>query len=127
MLVFKLDGSTILPEPVKWDRSIPEQPVMTASAEELARGEFLYNEICSICHGLYVASSAMIPDLRLMNEATHVTFNQIVLEGTRSAGGMASFADLLTEADAEKVHAYIVHQANEDRAKALAAEASSGS
>ena len=36
---------------------------------------------------------------------------------------MASFADLLDESDVEKVRAYVIHRANEDRAAAAAAAA----
>ena len=69
-----------------------------------------------------------MPDLRLMAPETHTSFNEIVLEGTRAPLGMASFADVLTEADAERVHQYIISVAIEDRleAEAEAAESTSG-
>ncbi len=118
MLVFKLDGNTALPEPSLLDRSIPEQPVLTASAEDITRGEIIYNETCAVCHGLFVNSSATIPDLRLMSEGSHAAFKEIVLGGIKSSGGMASFADLLAEPDVDRVHAYIVSVANADRAAA---------
>ncbi|MBV1905869.1 MAG: PQQ-dependent dehydrogenase, methanol/ethanol family [Pseudomonadales bacterium] len=119
LLVFKIDGKNTLPEPTVWDRSIPEQPAIPSSSEDIARGEQMYNEICAVCHGLFVKSSATIPDLRLMNKAMHAIFNEIVLEGVKSAGGMASFADLLSPPDVEKIHAYIINQANIDRQAAL--------
>lgn len=126
LLVFKLDGDTLLPEPNILDRSIPEQPVLTASAEDIGRGEFIYNETCAVCHGLFVKSSATIPDLRLMSEGSHAAFSQIVLGGIKASGGMASFADLLAEPDVERIHAYIVSVANADKAAAQAAESSGG-
>jgi len=115
MLVFKLDGKVELPVPDVRDRTIPEQPEIIASAEDVQRGKELYNEICAVCHGAYVASSAVIPDLRMMNSAKHAIFNDIVLGGVLSGNGMASFADLINETDAHRIHAFIVHTANEDR------------
>ena len=49
-----------------------------------------------------------------MTPETHGQFKDIVLGGIRLANGMASFADVLTEADADAVHAYIISRANED-------------
>lgn len=49
-----------------------------------------------------------------MTPETHAAFNEIVLEGTLEEQGMASFADLLTTADADAVHAYLIARANED-------------
>ena len=127
LVAFKLDGTAELTAPAVLDHHIPEQPVVTASAEELQRGEHLYHEACGMCHGIKVKSSGAIPDLRVLSAESHQTFNQIVLDGIRASTGMAGFSDLLSEADAESVHAYIVARANEDRAEALAqAEALEG-
>jgi len=123
MLVFKLDGKVELPVPDVLDRTIPEQPEIVANVEDVQRGKELYNEICAVCHGVFVASSATIPDLRMMNTAKHSIFNEIVLGGALAANGMASFADLINEADAHRIHAYIVDTANSDRELALSAEA----
>jgi quinohemoprotein ethanol dehydrogenase len=56
----------------------------------------------------------MIPDLRVMSSQTHAQFKQIVLHGARADRGMAPFADVLSEQDADAIQAYIV-----DRARAL--------
>jgi quinohemoprotein ethanol dehydrogenase len=128
LLAFKLDGSAALERPTVLDRTIPEQQPVTASVEDLRRGNQLYHQTCGLCHGLAVASLGVMPDLRLMVPETHASFNEIVLEGTRAPLGMASFADVLTEADAERVHQYIISVAIEDRleAEAEAAESTSG-
>ena len=122
LLAFKLDGNVELPAPTLLDRHIPEQPAITASATDVERGESLYHETCAACHGMEAKSGGAMPDLRLMATATHQAFNAIVLDGARANLGMASFSDLLSEADAAQVYAYIVTRANEDRAEALAAE-----
>ena len=49
-----------------------------------------------------------------------ISFNDIVLKGTRADGGMASFADVLTPAQAEAIHAYLIARGNEDYADAAA-------
>jgi len=106
------------------DRSIPDQPNIQASAEDIDRGERLYHETCAVCHGLSAKSSGIIPDLRLMSAARHQIFKEIVMDGILAANGMASFADLVDEGDVGRIEAYVVHRANED--KKAAAEAASG-
>ena len=129
MLVFALDATGEITAPALLDRSIPEQPAITASAEEVQRGNELFHVNCAPCHGLNAASVGVMPDLRLMSTASHDSFNAIVLDGVRAGLGMAGFADALTPEDAAMVHAYIVDRANLDRATAIeeaAAEAAGG-
>ena len=45
-----------------------------------------------------------------MSEITHSLFDKIVLEGVFSDGGMASFADTLSEADVEAIHTYVIFE-----------------
>ena len=100
----------------------PQKPLLLP-AEQLKRGEILYHEICSGCHGGKAQSAGVMPDLRLMNAATHQIFGQIVLDGVYLPRGMASFADVLNEDDTNLIHAYIVSRAREDRTEALAGDA----
>ncbi len=46
-----------------------------------------------------------------MQPQAHAEFNDIVLKGIRSAKGMQSFADVVSAADAEAIHAYLVARA----------------
>ena len=121
LLVFKLDGTAELPQPTALNRSIPVQPASDASAEDIARGENVYHSNCAVCHGLMTRSSGVVPDLRMTNELRNGLYKEIVLDGILAGTGMASFADLLDENDVEKVQAYVIHRANEDRAAAAAA------
>ena len=41
----------------------------------------------------------------------HQSWNEIVLGGILSGGGMAGFADVLSERDAADIHAYVVARA----------------
>jgi mono/diheme cytochrome c family protein len=114
-MVFALGGETELAEPPKRDRSIPEQPPLTASAEELARGDELYHQFCFGCHG-YEVRGARNADLRMMAPAIHDAFQGIVREGLLRELGMNGFADALSEVDVELVRQYIISRANLDRA-----------
>ncbi len=49
-----------------------------------------------------------------MSPETHEQFLAIVLHGARAAQGMASFADVLSEDQAEAIHQYLIARANED-------------
>jgi quinohemoprotein ethanol dehydrogenase len=119
LLVFKLGGTETLPIPNPVDKTIPEQQLADVSDEEIALGERTYNNYCAVCHGLVVRSGGAIADLRLMSQGTHEIFDQIVLEGVFAPKGMASFSDVLSEDDAERIHDYIRARANQDREYAL--------
>ena len=119
LLVFKVGGEVQLPIPNPVDKSIPQQQLADVSEAEIGLGEKSYNTYCAVCHGLVVRSGGAIADLRRMNEGTHEIFNQIVLEGVFAGKGMASFSDVLTEEDAERIHHYVRARAHEDREHSL--------
>ena len=117
LVVYKLGGTGVIPEPPKKDWTIPEQPPLTASAEDLDRGDVLYHNICTFCHGRGVDSNGgALPDLRLMSAETHAAFQAIVRGGLLADNGMASFADLLSAEDADRIHQYIISRATTARA-----------
>ena len=118
LLVFKLGGNLALEEPRILDRSIPEQPAMIASAEQLLRGEQQYNLVCGGCHGANARSAGILPDLRMMGDGKHQIFAEIVRGGVLAAGGMASFADVVSAQDTENIRQYIISRANIDREEA---------
>ena len=124
LVVFKLGATGSLPAPVERNRTIPEQVVVTASADDLDRGDVLYHDICRFCHGAAVRNGGGIPDLRLMSAESHEQFLAIVLGGSKKENGMASFADLLSSEDAERIHQYIISRATMDREEAIAQQES---
>ena len=126
LLAFKLDSNEFLAEPTIRDRTIPDQPPLTASAPELIRGEQLYNVSCGPCHGGNARSGGVIPDLRMMSSATHTLFEDIVIGGIYKEKGMASFADVLNERDTELVRQFLISRALIDKAEAEALEAAGG-
>lgn len=115
MLVFKLGGGP-LPALEAQESTIPEQPVIEATADELTNGGVQFAKYCMVCHGAYAISSGVAPDLRHMSAETHDIFNDIVRDGLYKENGMVGFGDWLTDQDAHDIHAYIVTRANLGRA-----------
>ena len=112
LLVFKLGGTVQLPEIEGAGPELVRPADTTASAEIIARGEQVYAQQCSSCHGEQARGG--VKDLRRMTPGTHGEFLDIVLGGKRREKGMASFADLISKADAEAIHAYLIRRSNED-------------
>jgi mono/diheme cytochrome c family protein len=55
-----------------------------------------------------------MPDLRFSSREVHERWSDVVLGGTRAAQGMASFADQLTQDDAQAIHAYVIERARHE-------------
>ncbi|MDP6980283.1 MAG: PQQ-dependent dehydrogenase, methanol/ethanol family [Myxococcota bacterium] len=112
VLTFKLGATGELPE-VDWKPVVAfNPPAQTASAEQIAEGHNLYQEICLGCHGLNAVSGLLIPDLRgsaLLHDQRG--WDNVVLGGGLRARGMASFADELDGAQAAAIRAYVIEQA----------------
>lgn len=119
LLAFKIGGQKELPKLALRDQSIPEWPALTASPETIRTGEVSFTKHCSFCHGMLVVSSGVLPDLRRMTETTREHFQDIVRGGVRKDNGMASFADLISEEEADAILAYIQKRAIEDRARQM--------
>ncbi|MBN1240859.1 MAG: c-type cytochrome, partial [Gammaproteobacteria bacterium] len=108
IVAFRLDGGeTPLPEPADAIGPIPRPPVeRTASAETVREGQQLFARSCAICHAN--TDYGMTPDLRRMSEATHAGFKGIVLYGARRYQGMPQWDDVLTDEQADAIHAYLI-------------------
>ena len=126
LLAFKLDGKEMLAAPTVLDKTIPQQPELIASEEELIRGEQLYNVSCGFCHGANAKSGGVLPDLRMMSAETHQIFKNIVIDGIYAGKGMAGFGDILNEKDTEMIRQYVISRALIDKAEAEAMSAGGG-
>ena len=111
LLVFKLGGVKQLP-PLAAKKPVAPPPFLRASEAQVERGAQLFADTCALCHGANARGG--MADLRWMAPETRADFNKIVLEGLYVDKGMASFGDILNEADAAAIYGYLVARANED-------------
>ena len=111
LLVFRLGGTAQLP-PLEATAAVPPPPPLRAPEAQIQAGAQLYAETCAVCHGTRAIGG--VKDLRHMTAETHGKFNDIVLRGLYLDKGMASFADLLDQEQADAIHAYLIARANED-------------
>jgi quinohemoprotein ethanol dehydrogenase len=93
----------------------PGPPAVPQVSEDvIENGNAVYHRICAGCHGIQAVSNGVIKDLRHLTAETHAAFDDIVLGGKLEPLGMASFADVLSQTDADAIHAYVIARANED-------------
>ena len=107
IIAFKLGGGAVPTPPPRIEEPIPEPPPPTASAASISAGEIKFIEECSRCH---VLGPSTTPDLRKLSADLHAAFKDIVLHGALAPNGMERFDDLLSEQDADDVHAYLIDQ-----------------
>src|SRR5690606_11907612 len=114
VLVYKIGGQAVLPEPVSWTPPTLNPPANFGDAALVAAGEEHYSANCSSCHGNSGRVSSLFPDLRYAAALNSPElFKAIVLDGILRNNGMVSFREQLSEADAEAIRAYVVALANE--------------
>jgi quinohemoprotein ethanol dehydrogenase len=110
ILAFRLDGGpTPVPPDLPPPGPLPEPPAQTGTAADIVAGARLFGANCASCH--MNAPRAPVPDLRRSSAATHAAFKDIVLRGALQPRGMPSWDGLLSEAEADQIHAYIISQA----------------
>jgi quinohemoprotein ethanol dehydrogenase len=109
ILAFRLGGPDV-PKPATVSAApIPQPPRQMGSAAEIRRGAKLFASQCSRCHAN--VARGLVPDLRRMAAGTHSAFDEIVLRGALQGNGMGRFDDVLSEADAHAIHAYLIDEA----------------
>jgi alcohol dehydrogenase (cytochrome c)/quinohemoprotein ethanol dehydrogenase len=114
LLVYKLGGTAVLPEPVSFTPPELNPPADFGDATLLALGETHYNAHCASCHGNSGRVSSLFPDLKYAAALNAPElFKAIVIDGALQNNGMVSFSESLTADDAEAVRAYVVKLANE--------------
>jgi quinohemoprotein ethanol dehydrogenase len=109
LLVFRLGGGKVPIPPLLPPLDVaPEAPPQAAgvTAATIARGQGLFFNNCAICHANLHRS--ITPDLRRMQPGTHELFREIVLGGALVPGGMPRWDDILSPADADAIHAYLI-------------------
>jgi quinohemoprotein ethanol dehydrogenase len=112
LMVFKLGAKGISLPPLPPPSSLPRPPPLRASEEQIRTGQKIFGETCSRCHGENARGG--LKDLRFMPAESRAKFKEVVLGGLLKDKGMIGFADILTEADADAVNAYLISRGNED-------------
>jgi PQQ-dependent dehydrogenase (methanol/ethanol family) len=112
VLSFKIGGSVELPDmpAISGTGPVPDD---FGSEEQIALGKIRYNRSCGACHGGDAFGNGLLPDLRhsaIANDPD--AWRSVVIDGAFVDKGMVSFADVLTEADAEAIRAFVARQAN---------------
>jgi quinohemoprotein ethanol dehydrogenase len=107
VIALRLDGGAVPLPPELPIGPFPQPPPREGSAAQIGKGEVLYNRFCGRCHML---DRGILPDLRRLTPARHEMFYDIVLNGVLAGAGMGRWDDVLSRADAEAIHAYIVSQ-----------------
>ncbi|XOV89115.1 MAG: PQQ-dependent dehydrogenase, methanol/ethanol family [Pseudomonadota bacterium] len=110
LLVYQLNASQTLPA-ARTRPPLPIPPARQGTEASIALGNALFNEHCVRCHG--VTLNSVVADLAYLGEGSHAAFQQIVRGGILSAIGMVSFADVLSEAETEAIHDYVIAVAND--------------
>lgn len=102
IVAFKLGGA-VVPRSSKNAVGRTKPPVpFSGTAEQVRLGGKLFERHCSTCH-----LGGRAPDLTKMEERAHHEFIDIVLHGLRVDKGMGNFRDLLSDHDAQAIHAYL--------------------
>ena len=81
--------------------------MQTGTPEQIHNGEVKFVQECSRCH---VFGPSVTPDLRRLDPSLHTIFKNIVLKGAVAPTGMERFDDILSEADVEAIHAYLIDE-----------------
>jgi len=112
ILAFKLNGiGTPLPLPyVKI--TTPEPPDTPVDLVLVEKGINIFDKYCIACHGVGHKFDfySQYPDLAKLPLGIHAAFKDIVLKGALSRNGMASFADVLSEKDAEALQQFLLSE-----------------
>jgi quinohemoprotein ethanol dehydrogenase len=107
IIAFKLGGGAVPTPPPRIEPAFPKPPEQKATQVQIDAGEVTFIEQCTRCHQLGPSST---PDLRKLNDGLHVSFKDILMRGALAPAGMERFNDILSDKDADNVHAYLIEQ-----------------
>jgi quinohemoprotein ethanol dehydrogenase len=108
MLVFKLNGSDVLPPAQPEALRRPTFSADTWTAATVAKGKTLFYQNCVVCHGDAAVGGRSVPDLRYSAAlASADAWRTIVIDGALTARGMVSFRPRINAVDAEAIRSYV--------------------
>ncbi|MAY19527.1 MAG: PQQ-dependent dehydrogenase, methanol/ethanol family [Erythrobacteraceae bacterium] len=117
LLVFKLGATGELPELKATPELVLDPPAPAGTPEQIALGEKLYSNSCSVCHGSSAVAGALNPDLRHSSTIGKPDiWQQVVHDGILSMNGMVAWKDQFSPEEIEAIRLYVLKRANEDKA-----------
>ena len=90
---------------------------LTATQEQIDKGQRLFGRYCSHCHG-----DGVIPNLSYSRPEIFESFPQIVGDGIFLGNGMPKFNDRLSEQDIDNIKNFIISNAKQQRTKLIGEE-----
>ncbi len=110
LMAFALDSDLPMPLVKVEPRTLPTQPELKASAEELETGQQIFSWECKGCHGKNAVArfGGSVPDLRYATADTHSAWHGIVIGGALQVNGMPRFE--LSIEESEAVRNYVLSQ-----------------
>ncbi len=117
LLVFKLGANgTLAAIPASADRVL-DPPPLSGTPAQLAMGEKLYTNSCSVCHGNTAVAGSLNPDLRHSGALGNPkVWQSIVHDGALSENGMVAWGSQFSADQIETIRLYVIKRANEDKA-----------
>jgi PQQ-dependent dehydrogenase (methanol/ethanol family) len=112
LFVFKLGGKQEVAALPPTQLPMKKPPAVGTDQAMIDKGFTKFHQVCTVCHGFFAESVGVLPDLRMSQPEIFDQYNEIVLGGALSAGGMASFADVVTPEDVAAIRQYILSEAN---------------
>ena len=117
LLAFKLGGNASLPALPQFTQPQLNPPPSRASTTTIQKGEALFQNYCSTCHGDVAVSGGVLPDLRYSGTLGNSAWTEVILGGSLQSYGMVSFSKELSKQDAEAIRAYVIFRANQSLTK----------
>ncbi|MFT5805401.1 MAG: quinohemoprotein ethanol dehydrogenase [Candidatus Paceibacteria bacterium] len=108
IIAFKIGGAAPMPVSASRDMTVPPAPDIQYTQAQVAAGNKLYDKFCGWCHGGFLMTSHLYPDLRYLTPEKHAIFKEIVIDGAYLGLGMPKFDDALTAEDATNIQAYVL-------------------
>jgi quinohemoprotein ethanol dehydrogenase len=127
VLVFKVGGTATLPPAPVIDMPPANPPKGNWTAAQIAKGGYLFEGNCGICHGSGAMSSGVLPDLRRSGALDDkALWDQIVYNGALHGRGMVSFKKYFTPDQVEAIRGYVGEQAKKLAADEAATRKATG-
>ncbi len=115
VVTFKVGGEKELPPVQMVQRDLTPKAASFGTAEQIQSGLVHYSRNCMVCHGPFVQSSGVLPDLRWSEySGDKELWDEVLHDGALQENGMVSFADVLSDEEMENVRAYVLNQAHSD-------------